>query len=216
MLIRRTVILFLMFALVPVSYTASGASAGAMKVDNQRVQRWNKFAKACLAAHKRRMSEHKVTTTSRKGGYFDQPNYYKEVTYKDTADGRILDRIKWEVENPEDAHVIELYYYDKQGRVIRDYTTAFLPGGRNAPVQTLVAFHHYGKDFHAFRSFDASSEAVYEQCEGKLKGKDVEISLEDYEISDVRTGISKLGKTPEYKACFGKLPTEPGDELFPE
>ena len=112
MIFRRTAIVVLMFVLVPVAHIASAASAGAMKEDKQHVNTWNKFAKACLAAHKRRMQEYKVTTTSRMGGYYKQPNYYKEVTYKNTADGKILDRIKWEVDRPEDAHVIELYYYD--------------------------------------------------------------------------------------------------------
>jgi len=216
MLLRRTIVPMLLMSLIPAVQVAAESNQQALQEDKNQVQQWNKFAKICLQAHKRRVSTNQVTTSERKGGYRGRPNFYNEITYKDANTGKMISRIQWETESPDDVHVIELFDYDNSGRVIRDYTAAYLPGPRNAPVQTLAAFHAYNGDLHAFRSFDATGEAVFESCSGNLNGESVDISLEDYQIEDVRKGIEKLGSTPEYQTCFKGLPLKPGEKLYPQ
>lgn len=176
-----------------------------LKQDNKQVNEWNTFSSELYALHKEQLSRHEVKETVRMGGYRGKKDFYKEVTYTDAQSGRVLSRIQWEIDNPENIHVIEVFQHDESGRVSCDYTAAFLPGFRNAPVQTLVALHSYNEGLHAFRSFDASGDTVFERCEGTYKGKDVDMDFEDHEIENMRHETNGVMKTAEYKACFGKI-----------
>ena len=176
-----------------------------LKQDNKQVNEWNTFASDLYALHKDQLSRHDVKETVKNGGYRGKKDFYKEVTYTDVQTARILSRIQWEIEDPEKIHVIEVFQHDEKGQVSCDYTAAFLPGFRNAPVQTLVALHNYNEGLHAFRSFDASGDVVFERCNGTYKGKDVDMDFEDYEIENMRHEANGVMKTVEYKACFDKI-----------
>ena len=200
----RLLISICLSALVMTSVWAAESNKS-LKQDNKQVNEWNTFASDLYALHKDQLSRHDVKETVKNGGYRGEKDFYKEVTYTDVQTGRVLSRIQWEIENPENIHVIEVFQHDEKGQVSCDYTAAFLPGFRNAPVQTLVALHSYNEGLHAFRSFDASGDVVFERCNGTYKGKDVDMDFEDYEIENMRHEANGVMKTVEYKACFDKI-----------
>ena len=125
----------------------------------------------------------------------------------------------WERENPKQLHSIEVFVHDKQGRVIRDYTAAYLPNYHNAPTQTLISLHRYNGSLHAFRSFDASGYRIIERCTGTLKGKEIDFLLDEDEIA-VALEDAYINKGPtvtaEYKSCFGDLQQEIGEYITPQ
>jgi hypothetical protein len=182
----------------------------AMKEDSQHVRDWNLFAKKLYQLHLKRIKTHDIKTTSKVGGYMHRPDYYIQEDFVDKKTGKLLSRILWQkdagAKNEDTVHVIQLFFYDKKGRVTRDYSAAFLPGARNAPNQTLATLHHYSNGLHGFRTFDASGETIYENCEGTYKGEKVFISLEDYEIYEMRRDNTGMSKDPAYPECFGDLP----------
>lgn len=196
---------------------ATAHAAESLKEDKQQVKSWNQFADAMYELHQRRMKKYDVITSEKIGGYYNDPDYYREVTYRNKKTGNILSRIQWEKDNPDVIHVIEMFFHDDEGRVVRDYTAAYLPGYRNAPVQALVAFHAYNGDLHAFRSFDANGEAVFERCEGQFQGKSIDLAYEDGDIEIMRRN-PKQGEavTPVYQSCFKGLPENAGKYLDPK
>ena len=180
------------------------------------VQRWNRFADKLLELHKSILSRHKVRTTKSSGGYYRLPDFYKDIHYYDAKTGRLLSHVQWETKHPDRVHFMEVYNYDDKGRVIRDYGAAYLTEGRNAPVQTLINFHAYHGDLHAFRQFDASNNRIFEHCEGKYKGKKVDISLSEMDILDLEDQPKGLLTSPLYKKCFAGLPHTAGKYLTPQ
>ncbi|HKK05588.1 MAG TPA: hypothetical protein VKA50_07050 [Gammaproteobacteria bacterium] len=186
-----------------------------MHEDNVHVRTWNRFADDLLALHQRRMARREVRTEERIGGYADIPDFYREVSYFDADTGRLLSRIRWEREHPDTVHVIELYIRDAQGRVIRDYTAAFLPYYRNAPSQTLISLHRYHGDLHAFRTFDASGARIFERCQGNWQERDIDVMLDEDEIYDQEGEPGSVMESPVYKACFGDLQTTAEGYLKP-
>lgn len=187
-----------------------------LREDKQHVRTWNNFADALLAEHQQIIKSDGLIKTEKLGGYYNKPDFYREVTYKHKKTGNVRSRVQWETDNPDRVHVMELFYYDDKGRVSRDYTVAFLPVHRNAPAQTLIALHNYNGDLHAFRSWDASGITVFERCEGKFKGEEVDISYEDYEIETMLLDPKKSDMAkPVYKACFARLPVKAGKYLKP-
>ncbi len=197
--------LILALALSVIGFQAQAAERGQQTVDNQHVKRWNEFSDKLLAMHKELLATRDLKETTRIGGYRGNPNFYKEHAYHDAKTGKLLTRIHWELQNPDQMHVLEVFLYDKQGRLSRDYTVAFLPGFRNAPSQTLVTLYNYNGKLKAFRNFDANDEITYESCEGDWKGKHIDFSFEDYEIIDLQQK-GGIGDSPEYKACFEPIP----------
>lgn len=190
-------------------------SNSSIKEDKKQVNDWNSFAQDLYALHKEQLSRHEVKETVKMGGYRGKKDFYKEVTYTDAQTGRVLSRIQWEIENPENIHVIEVFQHDEKGQLSCDYTAAFLPGYRNAPVQTLVALHSFNEGLHAFRSFDASGDAVFERCNGVYKGKEIDFDFEDHEIENMRSEANGIMKTPEYQACFSKIDLNAAEFLPP-
>lgn len=181
-----------------------------MTEDKTHVRTWNDFADACVALHKQQIANAKVREETRVGGYVNTPEFYVEHTYFDADTGAMLSRMQWEKDHPERLHACEVYVRDQQGRVVRDYAAAFLPTGRNAPVQTLINLHVYNDGLHAFRQFDATGDRIYEYCEGKWNGKPVQLRLFEEDIY----GNSPLTSSPEYGACFQGMPKKP-DRLDP-
>ena len=206
------IVLGLSFALAPASH-AEERSRYVMTEDKTHVRTWNDFADACLALHKQQIANNKVREQTRVGGYANRPEFFKEHTYYNADTGVMLSRIQWEKDKPENMHACEVYVHDDQGRVVRDYAVAYLPEGRNAPVQTLINLHAYNDGMHAFRQFDASGDRIYEFCEGNFQGKKVQLRrFED----DIYSGPPGDTSTPLYVACFEGLPMKPGQYLDPQ
>ena len=195
------------------SYASADVS---MKEDNVHVRTWNKFAADCLALNKQLLAQIPHTEKTSLGGYAGMPEFYKEVTYYDKRNNKLISRVQWEREDPEQLHTIEVYVRDKQGRVIRDYTAAYLPKYHNAPTQTLLSFHTYNGDLHAFRTFDATGDRIVERCTGTFKGKDVNMLLDEDEIYAAIEGRSEVMEQADYQACFAGMPDKAGKYLTPQ
>jgi tetratricopeptide (TPR) repeat protein len=178
-----------------------------LKVDQEKVRAWNRFADRLYTIHKILMEQHEVRTETEHGGYAEQPDFYTETRYYDKKTNQLLSRIQRVNHNPTLIHLIEVNIYNRNGRLVRDYMAAYLPMHRNAPIQALVNLHGYHDQLHAFRQFDASGEYIYEQCQGKFNGKPVMLSLEDYEFSEGPYQLEKVMQSTEYRTCFGMLPS---------
>jgi hypothetical protein len=187
-----------------------------MQVDNEHVRSWNKFSEQILELHNQQIRGKRIQETEASGGYRDNPDFYREVTYTDKDTGRVLSIIQWETDNPKVVHSIEAFVYDDKGRVIRDYMAAYLPGQRNAPVQTLINLHHYNGGLHAYRQFDVSKDIIYEYCSGKFKGQQQELRLFEDDLAATDYDARQLLKSPLYKACFGGLQSEIGKYIEPQ
>lgn len=201
------------FTLLQSAYAAQEQSR--ITVDHEQVRTWNRFARHLYQLHVNVLKQHRIKTTEQRGGYARMPNFYREVSYFDAATGRLLSRIAWETAQPKNVHVIEVFIYDASGRVTRDYLAAYLPRHRNAPIQTLINFHNYDGELHAFRQFDASGNRIYEQCRGRHFGEPIEISLEETEIVPILGAPSPITRTENYTACFSGLSAQAGKYLDP-
>ena len=113
-------------------------------------------------------------------------------------------------------HSVEVFVHDDEGRVIRDYIAAYLPTYRNAPTQTLISLHRYQDQLHAFRTFDASGYRIIERCTGSLKGREVNLLLDEDEIAEALGDPGSIMASDEYRACFGNLQAEAGKYLQPQ
>ncbi len=181
------------------------------------VQRWNWFARAVYALHKKWIAGRHIQTETRIGGYYREPKFYREVKYYDKNTGRLVSIIQWERERPDRIHWIEVYIYDDKGRVTRDFSAAFLPHSRTAPQSTFINLHAYNGGLHAFRQFDATDNRTYEYCKGTYQGKPLEISLWETDIIELEGEPGTIMTTPEYEACFAGLPVESaGKYLTPQ
>jgi len=177
-----------------------------------------RFADNLYQLHQHIMSQHDVRTESEIGGYGGlrgDPNFYKEVRYFDKENDRLLSMIQWENKSPDNIHTIELNIYDQAGRVVRDYTAAYLPNSRNAPFQTLIGLRHFDKDLSGYRQYDAAGNVLFEDCSGTLDGKKFRIVLEYHEIPDDPRSIEDATERAAYPICFNKLPKNPGKYLNP-
>jgi hypothetical protein len=123
--------------------------------------------------------------------------------------------VQWEKDAPDQLHTIEVYIYDEKGRVSRDYMAAYLPHYHNAPTQTLISFHHYSDQLHAFRTFDASGDRILERCEGKNKqGQLVNFLLDEDELYEDPDNVQT---SADYKSCFaGLTQTQLGKYILPQ
>jgi hypothetical protein len=208
--------------LLLVSVSTASAYENLSTTDNEQARTWKSFAEKVYRLHERQLAGHSIRTTSKSGGYMNHPNCYVEVSYFDEATGLLLSRIKWRTEQPDSAHVIEVFVYDEQQRLLRDYTVAYvaafyghLKSGADIPNQALVNLYNHNGGLSAFRSFDASGTFEYEACSGEYGGRPVDISLGDEEKDDIGADPSSLLNSKEYKACFGGMPATAGGYLDP-
>ena len=205
----------LALAVTPALSLADETKSISPNVDH--VASWNRFAEAVYALHEKTIAGRDIKTISRTGGYSRQPKFYKEVSYYDKKTGRLVSKIEWEREHPDRIHSIEVYVYDDKGRVIRDFSTWFLPNYRNAPRATFINLYAYHDKLRAYRQFDATDNRIYEFCKGTYQGKPVEISLWELDIIDLEGEPGTIMTTPEYKACFKGLPVKSaGKYLTPQ
>lgn len=213
--INRKRVLFVALLLTLGTSAYGAAKPEPMKQDNVHIRTWNRFMSDILALHEQRIAAQPVKMTSKVGGYASQPDYFTEQEFVD-AQGRLLARLQWEREQPENLHAIELFIHDGQGRVIRDYAGAYLPHYRNAPTQTLVTLHQYNQGLHAFRTYDASNEFIFERCSGSYQGKAVQIALDIDEKEALYKKPDTVMTSKAYAACFNGLPETAGKYLQPQ
>jgi len=186
-----------------------------MQEDKQHIKTWNQFFTDLVTLHQKRIAGKSIRTTEQIDGYFREPDFYREVKYYDADSGQLLSKIQWEVASPKTIHSIEVYFYDEQGKLSHDYLAAFLPVYRNAPIQTAVTFYNHSDEIKAFRQFDASGERIYEQCTGTHFTDDIDISLEDYQLSPFAPNKPAIMSSEAYTACFADLQIEAGHYLQP-
>lgn len=198
----------LVFA-VMCSLPVSAVEQQTMKEDKSHVRTWNDFANDLVKLHKRQIQDRDIDKKTQVGGYANHPDFFIQEEYVDKKTGKLLSRLQWEKEQSENIHSIEVFVYDDQGRVVRDYSASYLPNYRNAPSQTLIFLHNYNEGVHAFRSFDASGERIFERCQGTFQGKEFDLRLDEDELSDASYEKREFNKgimtTPKYQHCFGDL-----------
>jgi hypothetical protein len=185
------------------------AYAEPVKEHQGRSNTWNKFADNLYSLHQQVMKSHDTYTEEEDGGYGGlrgDLNFYHEVRYYDRKSGRLLSNIKRENKNPDNIHIMELYIYDKKGRIQREYTAAYLPIHRKAPYQTLINIHHYAGELHGYREFDASDDLLFESCAGKYNNTPVRILFDEGEMPDTLSQIPDKTEREAYRACFDGVP----------
>jgi hypothetical protein len=178
--------------------------------------RWNRFADILYALHKKRIDGKDLDIKEKSGGYFRYENFYKEQKFYDKKSGRLLSLIQWETKNPKNIHVIQVFFYDDQGRMTRDFAAVYRIEDHDDPMVTEINLHAYPKGLHAFRQFNASDEIVYEHCLGKWQGRHVKISLGVLELEEFRDEPNTIMTSPEYKQCFAGIPMTAGKYLTPQ
>ena len=188
-------------------------AAQPMKADNEHARIWNKFANDSLALHKKLTDGKNFQVKTKTGGYAHVKDFYTEHRYFDG--GKLISQVQWEKDDPKTLHTIEVYLHDKEGRVLRDFMAAYLPFYHNAPTQTLISFHHYPDQLHAFRSFDASGDLILERCTGKdHKGQKVNLLLDE---DDLINDPDDIMVSKEYNSCFAGLKqTKLGKYIIPQ
>jgi len=189
-------LLYMMFFSVQAAPTTE-----ALKEDKGHVQTWNGFADSILKLHGDINNQQSLRKEVASGGYAHDPSFFIEERYYSKDSGQLVSRICWERDNPEKLHTIEVNVHDKQGRVVRDYSAAYLPEYRNAPVQTLLNLHYYNGDLHSFRQYDAGGDLIYESCEGSWQGKNVQIHLDEDDMFGTASEDQAMNSVA-YKACF--------------
>lgn len=191
---------------------SAGFTKNVIRPLNKHEIAWSHFARQLLSLHHKLVKNLSLVKKTRLGGYAHQPLFYREESYFTAKTHRLISRVRWETAHPDKLHTIEIYFYDTQGRIKRDYTAAYLPNYYRSPTQTLVSFHAYHDKLHAFRSFDADGFTVDEGCRGEYQGKHVEIILDEGEIAD---GAPEM-QTTAYQVCFAGLRQKPGKYLTPQ
>lgn len=207
----------LAISLLPFAGAVMSADSGeSIKVDSHHVNSWNEFSDKVYELHQQQIAGKNIETTETQGGYLSDPDFYREVTYTDKSTGRVLSIIQWEKDNPDNVHSIEVFVYNDAGKVVRDYSAAYLPDARHAPVQTLINLHNYNGGLHAFRQFDVSKDVIYEYCKGEYQGKKHELRLFEEDLVAADYDSRQLLKSPVYKACFTGLQADIGKFIEPQ
>ena len=202
--------------LMAMFFVSSVAIAAKVKGDNEHARKWNKFANDVLQLHKQLTSKTKTEVKTQLGGYSGNPKFYKQESYYAKSNGDLISVVQWELKSPHHMHSIEVFVRDKKGRILRDYSAAYLPDYRNAPTQTLVSLHAYNGELHAFRTFEATGDRIVERCTGKLNGEEVNFILDEDEIAQALDGESDVMEQADYKACFKGISDKAGKYLTPQ
>lgn len=184
------------------SYAAADTSlpAGLEK----RHQLWNSFADKLYTVHKKRLQNSDYYTRENVGGYgglTNEPEYYREVKYFDRDSRQLLSIVKWELKFSTGFHMIDLFIYDDENRIKREYTATYLPSRRTSPSETLIIFHYYRNKLHSIREFDASNVLLYEQCTDTEQADKVIFSFDYVDIPESHSELD-IAKQEDYRACF--------------
>lgn len=188
-----------------------------MTEDVKQVTQWNKFAESLYILHQALTKNTLIRTEEEIGGYggVTAGDFYTEIRYYDKKKDLLLSMVQWELERPDVIHNIEIFIYDSDGHLIRDYYAGYLPYHRNAPLHTMINFYGDQEGLMSYRQFDASGERIYEQCSGKHFSDDVDISLENDEWRTSTAESLTLMSSESYIACFGDTPKEAGKYINP-
>ena len=198
-------------------FLISSAHAEKMRGDNEHSRKWNKFADDVLALHYKLTKGKKgIEKKTSIGGYATNKDFYNEEKFINKSNDQVISTVQWERKNPKVMHFVEVNVLDNKGRIIRDYSAAYLPEYHNAPTQTLINLHVYNGKLHAFRTYDAGGDRIGEQCSGKYKGKDFFLLLDEDELYAAIDGNSDAMEQAEYKACFKGLQEEVGKFIKPQ
>lgn len=215
---KITASVIILFGWTCLIYPVTGNTAetvSSSKTNTKHVNTLNQFAQRLHILHQHQTTQNKIFKKESTGGYRGGDDFYREVKYFDKKTGNLLSRVMWEIDKPEQIHEIEVFVYDDNGRLKRDYLAAFLPVHRNAPIQALINLHHQNDELKSFRQFEASGEKIYEYCEGKFFGEPLNISLDDNDFVEYSQETMKLMDSEEYLACFGKTMATLGDYVNP-
>ncbi len=88
---------------------------------------------------------------------------------------------------------------------MRDYSASFRIADHDDPATTEISLFDYPQGLRAFRQFNASNEIIYEDCEGRWRGRPVNIELDVVDLEEFRDEPNTIMTTPQYRACFGRL-----------
>lgn len=191
----------------------------AVSVQEDQVRTWNRFAEGVLQLHHSQLLGRKIEQTEEFGGYRGLPRFYRQVTYRDADSKRVLGRIQWEHARPDRVHSIEVYVYNTEGRLLRDYMVWYLPQARNAPRATAINLYHYEDELRGWRQFDASDERTYEKCSAWRDGKEqrtlIELS-EDKLVEALAEPTKGVMAGALYRRCFASLADSAGRYLDPQ
>lgn len=170
----------------------------------KRHQLWNKFADKLLTVHRKRLRNTDYYTMENIGGYgglTNDPEYYREVKYFDRESRKLLSIIKWKLKFSFDFHMIDLFIYDDENRIKREYTATYLPSRQTSPSEALITLHYYRNNLHSIREFDASNVLLYEQCNDTTQANKVIFSFDYVDIPESYSELD-IGKQAAYRACF--------------
>ena len=201
---KKLVFITLVF-ITTINPVISATRDNTLKSDPIQVNKWNKFVAELYELHLNKIKKVPIRTTEITGGYgggFANKEFYREISYFNKIANRIVSKIQWEIDKPNTIHTIEVFIYDKQGKVKTDYYARYLPYARNTPVQTLINIHNYNDNLHSFRQFDANGELIYETCRGRLFDKEINLHLDNEEIFDFRNNNSDEWLNEVYSSCF--------------
>lgn len=201
----KNLVLLILTFVVTINPAISATRNNTLRSDPVQVNKWNKFVSELYELHLNNIKKVPIITSEVTGGYgggFANKNFYREISYFNKNTNKLISKIQWEVDKPDTIHTIEVFLYDAQGQVKTDFYARYLPYARNAPVQTLINIHNYNDNLHSFRQFDANGELIYETCRGKFFDKEINLHLDNEEISDFKTNSSDEWLNEVYSACF--------------
>lgn len=208
--------LLVIIAAVAMAPVGAQESSRPVQVNEQKAQQWNVFADNLYRLHKQQVAGRRIREAEQVGGYARLEGFYREVSYHDAANGRLLSRIQWERDNPDRIHGIEVYVHDDQGRVVRDYMAWYLPHYRNAPRATAINLYHFDGDLHGWRQFDASNTRTYERCTRQPNGAVVLEYPDEDRLAEAAQDRRSAMHGPEYRRCFAGLGKTAGRYLTPQ
>jgi len=209
----RTTLVFLVFFVSPPVFAAEGRNVVDDIVDTEHQRTWNRFAKQVYDLHRAQLARHTVRIEKQFGEYGGESGkgyHFRETRFFDAVSGRLLGRVRTNRDDPDELQNVDVYLYDHEGRVLRDYSFTFLPWGRAAPLQTLINLHDYPAGLHAYRQFDASGKTLNEFCEGMIAGHRIRIVVWEDEIGNV------VEDAEAYRHCFAGLPATAGVYRTPQ
>lgn len=168
----------------------------------------NAFAHALVTLSNHLLQQQAVITKESFGGYGGITNdlkFYKQFKNISKASNKVISIVQWETKHPENLHSVEVNIYDKDGRLLRDYSASYLPVYRRAPDQTLINIHHYENGLHSARQFNALDDILFEECSGQYQGQPISFGFDYIEMPDSSDDIEDEDFRQIYQACFRHL-----------
>ncbi len=186
--------------------------------DKSTPARLNQYVADLLLLHKLLIADKDIRIEKRTGGYGGATNdleFYTEEKFYNASSGELISSIKKEKKNPENVHMIDVFVYDSDGRMSREYSASYLPVHRRSPHETRIIIHGFHNGLHSQREYDASGNRLSELCIGKHKNAPVHILYEEFEIPDHRDEIDGNMAQQIYIACFRTIPGTIGSYINP-